>query len=232
MIIICILLIGILANLFLERQFRYYIQQNIESRNRQLVISVSQQFHGQSWDQAALSDIGINALEQGLFIKIVNRQGQVIWDAFRHNSGLCQQMMAHMSENMSSRYPNWKGVYTEKKFPVQRGGNIVGTIMVGYYGPFYYNDTDLAFINTINIILLGVLLLALVIALLVLGAWFYVLVFHRLCQSSSSSFSVFLVYIQLVRLSVGGTNVWTRWLAFFGLLFFTLLYANWFSSRA
>ncbi len=164
--LICIILISVLANLFLERQFRQYIRDNLASQNKQLISLISRAYHPNSqWNQSDITEIGMNALTQGLIIKLQGTDGSVIWDATQHNNGLCQEMMLHMAENMLSRYPNWKGGYVENSYPVVKNFKEVGTIKIGYYGPFYFKDTDLAFINTLNEILMGVTVLAIFIAL-------------------------------------------------------------------
>ncbi|MGE5605460.1 MAG: histidine kinase dimerization/phospho-acceptor domain-containing protein, partial [Bacteroidota bacterium] len=162
LVLICVVLISLLANLFLEKQFRNYVIKNQERRNRQVVASISQQVDGQGeWQIQDIATLGINALEQGLILKIKDNSGRIIWDATAHNSGLCEQMISHMAKNMFSRYPNWKGGYMETQYPVVRDAQNLGVVQIGYFGPFYFDDVDLAFINTLNRILLGVTALAL-----------------------------------------------------------------------
>ena len=166
----CVIAISLLANFLLEKQFREYIQENQQRRNQQMVASISQQITSDGiWKVNIIKEIGINGLEQGLIVKVTDNSGRVIWDATVHNQGFCLEMIAHMSRNMNSRYPNWKGAYTENKYPIRRGLNKIGTVTIGYYGPFYFNDNDLAFINTLNRILLGVMGFALLLALLIGG---------------------------------------------------------------
>lgn len=161
-VLICVILISLLANLFLEKQFRNYVTKNQERRNQQVVSSISQQIGAQGeWHTQDIAGLGMNALEQGLILKVKDNSGRTIWDARTHNSGMCQQMISHMAENMLSRYPNWKGGYMETQYPVIHGFQKVGIVEIGYYGPFYFDDVDLAFINTLNRILLGVMALAL-----------------------------------------------------------------------
>ncbi|HEX7714214.1 MAG TPA: HAMP domain-containing sensor histidine kinase, partial [Bacillota bacterium] len=50
---------------------------------------------------------------------------------------------------------------------VVKNSRTVGTVNIGFYGPFYFQDTDLAFINTLNRILLGVTVLAIFLALFI-----------------------------------------------------------------
>lgn len=168
MALVCILLTSLLATFFLERQFREYIRKNLEQRNKQVVSLLSRQYNNaDQWNRADITEIGMNALEQGLIIKLQDNAGQVIWDATEHNNGLCQRMIMHMAENMISRYPNWKGSYVINKYPVVKDFQTVGMVEIGYYGPFYFNDIDLSFINTLNRLLIGVTILALFLALAV-----------------------------------------------------------------
>lgn len=166
--IICVLLISVLTNLLLEKHFKEYIIQNQQRKNKEIVSLVSQQYNtGGEWDTDAIENICISALEQGMIIRVVDPAGKVIWDARLHNSELCEQMIAHMAQNMSSRYPNWKGGYVEDTYPVTYKLSEVGRIKIGYYGPYYFNDSDLAFINTMNRLLLSVGVFSLLLSLLI-----------------------------------------------------------------
>lgn len=148
---ICVLLISIIANISVESLFRTYVKNNQENRNQNIVSLISQQYHeGGGWNTEVIQDIGINALENGMIISVTDTDGSMIWDAIQYNTGMCQQMMTHMSLNMSSRYPNWKGKFTSAAYPVMNGTGEVGSIEIGYYGPFYFNEIDLAFINAVN----------------------------------------------------------------------------------
>lgn len=163
---VCVLLISILANLFLETQFREYVKNNQEKRNREVVSRISQQYRqDKGWDKDAIQNIGINALENGMIISIKDIKGQAVWDATKYNNGMCQQMIVHMSRNMTSRYPNWKGEYTWIEYPVISSFKEVGSVEIGYYGPFYFSESDLAFINSLNRVFIGVGLLSLALSL-------------------------------------------------------------------
>jgi two-component system sensor histidine kinase BaeS len=169
--LICILLVSLLANFFLEGQFRTYIKQNLERQNREIIAQLSREYNNaDGWNQYNITNIGMNALEQGFIVKLKSTGGIVIWDATMHNNGLCRQMITHMAQNMASRYPNWQGNYIEHRYPVIKDFKTVGIADIGFYGPFFFKDTDLAFINTLNRILIGVAILALFLALMI-GNW-------------------------------------------------------------
>ena len=103
-----------------------------------------------------------------MIIKVVDSSGNVVWDARVHDNEHCRRILSHMEDNMSSRYPNWKGGYVENVYPVStnRLGE-AGQVIIGYYGPYFYSDSDLAFINTMNRLLVGVGVFSLLLSILV-----------------------------------------------------------------
>jgi len=163
---------SIMANFLLEKQFRKYVVQKLETENKEIVSLISQQYIEKSnWRTDVIENIGVTALEKGLIVKVKDASGKTIWDATKHNSGMCNEMLANMAKNMLSRYPHWQGGYLENKYPVTSNFNEVGTIEIGYYGPFYYNDSDLYFINTLNNALIWIGIISLLLSLL-LGVLF------------------------------------------------------------
>ena len=168
--LVSIILISFLSNMFLDRQFKEYVINKQEQINKDTVNLIAQQYMGNGkWNSYTIENIGVNALEQGLIVKVKDMSGNIVWDANEHNSGLCSQMISHMARNMLSRYPNWKGEYVEAKYPLEYGTEQIGLVEIGYFGPFYFNDSDLAFINTLNNMLAGVGAVSLI-AAIVLGA--------------------------------------------------------------
>lgn len=164
---ICILLISIIASISLESLFRTYVQKNQGEKNQNIVSLISQQYHkDRGWNQEVIQDIGINALENGMIVSVEDAEGKIVWDATLYNNGMCEQMMTHMTMNMSSRYPNWKGELTDADYPVMKDEVKVGSVTIGYYGPFYFNEVDLAFINAVNTVSAGVGIVALILALI------------------------------------------------------------------
>lgn len=165
--LVCVLLISILMNNFLEKQFQDYIIKNQERKSNEIVQLISRQFREKgTWDDMVIENIGVNALEQGMIVKVRNSAGETVWDATVHNNGMCMQMIEHMSRNMMSYNPNWQGGYMENTHPVVSDFKNVGTVQIGYYGPYYFNDTDLAFISALNNVLLVVGGISLLLALL------------------------------------------------------------------
>ncbi len=163
---ICVLLISIVSNMYLEKYFREYVKKNQERRNNDIVIMLAHQYSkDKTWKKDAIEVIGIRALEEGLILSIVDIEKNIIWDATEYNSGMCQQMIEDMSRNMYSRYPNWKGAYKESTYTIKQGDVKIGYVQIGYYGPFFFNNADLNFINALNRVIFVVGILSLFAAL-------------------------------------------------------------------
>lgn len=164
--LLCVVLISIFSNLFLERQFRSYVKSNQERKNLEIVALITHQYEMQNgFNTEAVGNIGINALDNGLIVKVMDEQGNIVWDALSYNNGACESMMADIHSNMMSRYPNWKGQYFTMEYPVMSNSHRVGTVYISYYGPFYFMDQDLNFINSLNIVFVAVGIFALLLSI-------------------------------------------------------------------
>lgn len=166
--IISVLLIMVLANIFLDKHFRDYVKHNQEQKNREIITAISTQYQSNDkWNMEAIEAVGVNALENGLIIKVKDISGKVLWDATDHNNGMCQRIIEQMAHNVSSRYPYIKGDYTEVPYPIKYEYNQVGVVEIGSYGPYYLSNHDLLFINSLNKLMIGVGVFSLFFALVI-----------------------------------------------------------------
>ena len=166
--LICVVLISILANFFLAKQFQNYVIKVHEQTVQAIIGSVNKQYNAKSgWNKDVVQNIGITALEGGFMVTLKDSTGKTIWDAASYNNGMCQAMLGHMSQNMTKLYPNWKGIYEENSYPIIINSKNVGTAIIGNYGPFYYSDSELMFISTLNKIFIGAGIVSLLLALIV-----------------------------------------------------------------
>lgn len=163
-----ILLISGFMNFFMDKHFREYVQQNQEQRNKDIVTQLKGQYQSDGkWNYDGIEIIGVNALENGLIIKVKDISGRTVWDATEHNNGMCQRIIEQMAQNVSSRYPYVNGSYKEIPYNVYSKLDKVGVVEIGSYGPYYLSDHDLAFIGALNKLLLGAGIFSLIFALVI-----------------------------------------------------------------
>lgn len=160
-------IVSLTANALLDRQFRDYVISQQEKDNQAIAQLLGQSYGdwGQVWDATGIETLGANALDDGLMLRISDTDGTVLWDAKVHNEGKCARILADMSVMMNKHYRNFNGGYEEKIYPIVSGGTEVGTVAVGYYGPYFYTENDIHFLTTLNRLLLAVGAGALILAL-------------------------------------------------------------------
>lgn len=168
--LIIVLLINALTNIFVEKHFKEYVKQNQELKNKEIVSTISGQYKGNNqWNIDVIETIGVSYLESGIIIKVKDNAGKTIWDATEHNNGMCQRIIEHMANNSTNDNGHMKEVgYTEVPYSLNYKLNKVGVVEIGTYGPYYLNEHDVAFIDTLNTVLIGVGVFSLLFAL-VLG---------------------------------------------------------------
>lgn len=161
-------LISYFTNFITQKEFQNYVINNQENITNNLLMELSDLYAiNNLFDTTTLEPIGIRAIEQGLIISIMDIDGSIIWSAMEHNSGLCETMISNVRENMFSYNASWNGDYVEKDFQINSNDKIVGTLVTGYLGPFYFKDDELLFLNTLNKILIFIAIGSFLIALII-----------------------------------------------------------------
>jgi len=74
-VLVALLLVAVisyLTNFLLEKQFKNYVIQQQEQRNKETVNLLSQQYKEdrKGWDGAGIESIGVSALAQGIIVKV------------------------------------------------------------------------------------------------------------------------------------------------------------------
>ncbi len=158
----------ILSNIFLEKQFNQYIEGKQDEKNLSIVKSVLAEFEaGKEPSSEYLLSIGQSALNDGIILMVNDNLGNELFCMSCYDNMRCENMLDSMESTMRKRYPNFEGKYTEKVYLLDKNDVSFGTVTLGYYGPFYYNEADFKFIEVLNNLLAGAALIFLVIAVFV-----------------------------------------------------------------
>ena len=171
-LVIVLLTIGIisfLSNILINKQFTNYISKQQELKAQIITSSISQQHSTftDQWNMDYVHAIGMFSLYEGYIIKVYDKDGMLLWDAQAHDMKLCNQIMDEISERMRIQYPQLNGDFTSVSQPLSQDGNVIGSVSISYFGPFFLNENEFRFIHSLNIILLSVGVLSLVVSLLV-----------------------------------------------------------------
>ena len=153
-----------ISSYMLEHHFQSYVSQRQESLNQNLVDIVISEFERTGIpDELFLSKLGNEALNSGVILRLNDPNGNQLYCAGCYNGDSCD-IIVKMQETMQHCYSNWQGQYTETIYPLVKDGQNFGSIVIGNYGPFYFNEDDQRFINMVNTVFIIVAIVSLVVA--------------------------------------------------------------------
>lgn len=159
-----ILLISFISNILIKNNFNNYIKDRIDSEKSMVLKSISSTYLHNKWDVKEIDRIGLEALDDGLIIKVVDNRGNIIWDVNNNYNDMCQFMLNEMNSNFKSISPSSEGQYVEEYYNLDVNGLAIGYVEIGYYGPIYYSNSDIMFFNGLNISLIIVTILAILLS--------------------------------------------------------------------
>ena len=167
-VLLTVALISLLANFFIGNQFKGYITTQQEKTTRDIVNSISLQFDKETgtWDEDFIHTIGMYALYDGYIVKVYDLKDQTIWDAEVCDMRLCTEVMDDITHRMMSEYPKLNGKFTSKSYPAIQNSEIVGTVNISYYGPYFLSADDFQFLDSLNRILVGIGIFSLMVSVL------------------------------------------------------------------
>jgi len=156
----------LVSNYLLEKKFQSYIMNSQEKKNDNIVALVTNEFddNGEVPNSDVFQNIGNTALSEGLVLMVNNSNDVQLFCMSDIYSEMCDDMIASMSTHMASIYPNFNGQYVQKSYDILKNNIKIGTVTLGYYGPFFYNDQDVQFLDVLNKIFIAVAILFLIIA--------------------------------------------------------------------
>ncbi|MEW8955430.1 ATP-binding protein [Clostridium sp.] len=164
---VIIALISILSNMFLKKGFDEYIVSNLENKKSSIINSLKSQYHNNTWDIKGVESVGINSLETGIIVRVVDANENTVWDAREYNSGMCEAMIGMINRNMVELFPKFNGDYIENSYDILDNGKKVGVAHIGYYGPYYYSESEILFFKMLNRILIMVAFIGIILAVVV-----------------------------------------------------------------
>lgn len=154
-VFIAVLVISLSANILINHQFEKYVAEQQKSFSEKMADVLTPQYDANKnqWNLDYIHGFGMYALRDGYIIKLYDRKENVVWDAENHDMTLCNQTMKEISTRMEKKRPELNGDFLTYRYHLKQNGKIVGYLDVSYYSPYYFNDNDFRFLDSLNHIL-------------------------------------------------------------------------------
>lgn len=155
-VLIAVGLVSFFSSINIHHQFRDYIIERQNQTINQIVSQVSLQYDVESseWNQDKVHEIGMSALYTGYIIKVVDNNNETVWDAETWDIDACVKLIDDISHRMLHQYPSQTGSFATYDYPLEYQNEDIGLIKLSYYGPYFYQENDLLFINQLQMILI------------------------------------------------------------------------------
>ena len=161
-------------NLGINRSFDTFANQQQQQLLQQIKSQILDLYQPEtaSFNADGLEAVGNAALQNGVILHLQTTSSELDWDIATHKAQECQLMLQHREQNLHSRYPTLDGGYQQSVFELAFDQQAIGTLTLGYYGPYSLDDIAVTFISGMNrqmIAIAVLLLLAAIIAGTILG---------------------------------------------------------------
>ena len=156
-VLITISLISFLSDIVIGKAFDNYNQQKQAFHSGEIAANINRQYDPltRTWDIGFVHGIGMYALYDGYIIRLKDANGKTVWDAENHDASLCSQMMTDISQRMKTRRPDLSGQVVSNTYPLTFNGRSAGVVEITYYGPYFFSESDLVFLDTLHLLLLA-----------------------------------------------------------------------------
>lgn len=166
-VLLMMIFIGITSDYFIEKRFEAYTVEKIKHESYLLVNQITKIYQEEDryWNLISIENIGVSAMERGFLIKVSDSSDHVLWNAMTYNRGFCSDMLTQMEYNMKKQNASFQGGYEETRYLLFTGDKAFGSLTIGYYGPYFFDDNDVKYVKALKDLLIGAGLFALLLSL-------------------------------------------------------------------
>lgn len=152
-ILITVSVISFASNLLIRQRFEAYVQGQQDARTGNIVSSLGLQYDSaaDSWSHDAVYALGMYSLKDGFIIKVYDRSGATVWDAEHHDMARCREIMDEIMLRMA--HYGTSGSFMTQEYPLMQNGQTVGSVSIRFFSPFFFSESDVVFLNALNLLL-------------------------------------------------------------------------------
>lgn len=172
-VLIAVGLVSSISSYFIHDRFKDYIIDKQTQTINQIMAQVSLQYdvNNSSWDQEKVHEVGMYALYSGYIIKVYDNEMNSVWDAEIWDMSACVQLIDDISHRMLSQFPSQDGAFVSRDYLLEYKNTDVGRVNINYFGPYFYQEDDVIFINQLQNVLLIIALIS-ILSSVVVGVFF------------------------------------------------------------
>lgn len=148
-------LLALAINRFTGITFNELIKENINEKSAEIVRAISELYDpfARSFDSLSVETIGMLFVHEGYIVSVEDSGGGEVWDARSCDMRQCRDVINGITARMERQF-RVNGGMRRQVYPVRYYGQLVGTVIIESYGPYFYSETETKFLSSVNRLLL------------------------------------------------------------------------------
>lgn len=163
--VLTIVLVVAASYLLINSRFLDYVTENKLRIHQELADHFKEAYQVGVWDQKKLSELTMEALENGYLIELRDKNGSILWESNMLGEGLVNDTMLRIEERIREHYGPKPVSLQSHLYELKHEEEPIGELEVKYYSKYFLTDHELMFLRYLNKSLLWVAGISLLLAL-------------------------------------------------------------------
>ncbi|MDK0773276.1 sensor histidine kinase [Clostridium perfringens] len=155
-IIIVTLLTVVISKFYFDKKFGDYIMIKNQNTVQSILMELSEQYSDNKWDYKGMEKISYNALDKGIIVALYDKEDKEIMNIEKNSKDKCNRIMNFIKSSMEGKYGSTTSQFEPVYYPLIKSGEKIGAVRVKFYGPIFYMQNELVFLDIVNKIILGI----------------------------------------------------------------------------
>jgi signal transduction histidine kinase len=150
-ICVSVLVMGAVINRFAEKLFSAFVAENINAESAEIAHAIADFYdpRARSFDVISLETMGMHFVHQGYIVSVEDLKGNTVWDARSCDMEQCAAVIDEIALRMENEF-GVGGALETNRFPLSYRGMPVGQLSIETFGPFFYSESESAFLAGLN----------------------------------------------------------------------------------
>lgn len=155
-IIIVTLLTVVISKFYFDKKFGDYIMIKNQNTVQNILMELSEQYSDNEWNYKNIEKITYNSLDKGIIVALYDKEDKEIMNIEKNSKDKCNRIMNFIKSSMEGKYGSTTSQFEPVYYPLIKSGEKIGEVRVKFYGPIFYMQNELVFLNIVNKIILGI----------------------------------------------------------------------------
>ena len=155
-IIIVTLLTVVISKFYFDKKFGDYIMIKNQNTVQNILMELSEQYSDNEWNYKNIEKITYNSLDKGIIVALYDKEDNEIMNIEKNSKDKCNRVMNFIKSSMEGKYGSTTSQFEPVYYPLIKSGEKIGEVRVKFYGPIFYMQNELVFLDIVNKIILGI----------------------------------------------------------------------------